>query len=148
MCWQDTRMVQLISNLCGPETERHTSKKKSKIQGRYVYEEFITDRPKVIPDYTKKMRGVDVFDQNMSYYPIYRRTKKWTTKMSFYLLQAMLQNAYTLYSKHSPEPEKKRLSHLKFQMKAVEALIDFDPNNWYDDLSTPIKSDEKLPEPE
>ena len=28
ICWQDTRMVQLITNLIGPETEPHKSKKK------------------------------------------------------------------------------------------------------------------------
>ena len=65
-------------------------------------------------------------------------------KMTFYLLQALLQNAYTLYRNFCPEEKKK--THLQFQLEAVDALLKFDPNNWYDDPSTPIRSDEKLPE--
>ena len=103
-------------------------------------------RPKVVPEYTKMMRGVDQFDQNMSYYPFYRKTSKWTTKMTLYLLQAMLQNAYTLYRQFSTD--KKKLTHLQFQILAAETLINFDPANWPNDLTTTIKPDDKLPEAE
>ena len=148
ICWQDTRMVQLITNLIGPETDPHKSKKKSKKNGRYVYEEFDMRRPKVVPVYSQMMKGVDQFDQNMSYYHFYRRSSKWTTKMNLYLLQAMLQNAHTLYRQFSTDEKKLKLSHLEFQLVAAECLIDFDPNCWLDDPSATITPNEKLPESE
>ena len=147
LCWQDTKMVQLISNLIGAGTENHLSKKKTKRGKQYTYEEFQMNRPKIVPEYTQKMKGVDQFDQNMQYYHFYRKTSKWTTKMNLYLLQAMLQNAFTLYLKFTTE--KVKLTHLQFQMVAVELLVDFKPETYPDDHSgITIKPSDKLPESE
>ena len=113
-----------------------------------MYEEFDMQRPKVVPEYSQMMKGVDQFDQNMSYYHFYRRSSKWTTKMNLYLLQAMLQNAHTLYRQFSTDEKKFKLSHLEFQLVAAECLIDFDPNCWLDDPSATLTPNEKLPESE
>ena len=84
-----------------------------------MYEEFDMQRPKVVPEYSQMMKGVDQFDQNMSYYHFYRRTTKWTTKMNLYLLQAMLQNAHTLYRKFSTDEKKRSYHTLNFSWLQV-----------------------------
>ncbi|KAL6432027.1 hypothetical protein ACFW04_007454 [Cataglyphis niger] len=50
-------------------------------------------KPKCIIDYNRYMKGVDRADQYLSYYPIYRKTKKWTKKVSFYLTNCAIFNA-------------------------------------------------------
>ena len=144
VCWQDSKMVQLISNLHGPETSVHTSRKRTKRNGKYVYEEFNMDRPIMIPEYTKKMKGVDKFDQNMKYYHFYRKTSKWSSKMIFYLIQSLLLNAYILYKAQSNDA--KKLTHLQFLEVAFKSLLDYDPATWPSNPNIQIKSDDKLPE--
>lgn len=43
------------------------------------------------------LKGVDRADQYLSYYPIYRKTKKWMKRVGFYLFNCGLFNAFTVY---------------------------------------------------
>lgn len=119
-------------------------KRKQKKTNSYQYEEIPMNRPKIVPKYSKMMKGVDQFDQNMKYYHFYRKTSKWSTKMIFYLLQALLQNAFTLYNKFSKDT--KKYTHLEFQMVAMRAFIEFDPEKWTENPNIVLKPTEKLPE--
>ena len=53
---------------------------------------------------------------------------KWSKKMTFYLIQMAMQNAYALYMKYTTDT--KKLTHLQFQMMAIEALVYFDVDEW------------------
>ncbi|XP_043259649.1 piggyBac transposable element-derived protein 4-like [Colletes gigas] len=58
-------------------------------------------KPICVAEYDKYMKSVDRADQYLSYYPILRKTKKWTKKTTLYLLNCALFNAYIIYTKLS-----------------------------------------------
>lgn len=74
----------------------------------------------IVKDYNKYMGGVDLMDQMTKYYGISRRSKKWTTKLCFHLLNIAFHNSYVLYKKYSSSSQKK--SYLKFLTKIMCAL--------------------------
>ena len=129
ICWYDTRLVSLITTFHGIETSVYEHHKRVKHRdGSSGVETVVLDRPIAIREYTKYMQGVDRLDQLMKYYSFLRKTKRWTKKILFYFIQIGLQNSYTLYRKFSSDDPK--LTHLQFHMKAIEALIYFDPEEW------------------
>ena len=102
--WKDKREVFMLSSATDPRefrtvnTRNFTGKRK----------------PAVVDDYSKKMGGVDKSDQLMAYFPLSRRTSKWTTKMfmHFYTL-AVIQSAI-VHNKMQVLKEKKQLPLPKF----------------------------------
>lgn len=59
-------------------------------------------KPNCILDYNKNMNGVDRADQYLSYYSIYRKTRKWTKKVVFFLFNCAMFNSYCVYGKLNP----------------------------------------------
>ena len=55
------------------------------------------DIPKAVSDYNKYMRGVDIFDQNCSYYIPRLRSRKWYIRVFFHLLEIAINNSFVLY---------------------------------------------------
>ncbi len=76
--------------------------------------------PKVIDEYNKYMGGVDKFDQMIKYYPLKRKTNRWTQKFTVHVLELLLHNAYVLYKKYSTE---KLVSHYDFIESIITYLI-------------------------
>ena len=78
ICWQDQRLVSMITSLHGPATEKIQSKKRVRTKENVSSVE-VTDlnRPKAIGDYNSHMAGVDLFDQKIGYYSILQKTVKW-----------------------------------------------------------------------
>lgn len=48
------------------------------------------------------MNGVDLADQYLSYYPLFRKSKKWTKKVVLYLFNCALFNSYRVYQTPNP----------------------------------------------
>ena len=124
--WKDTRLVTMITNLFGATTEKVAVKKK--INNKWETVEL--DKPHAILEYNQYMQGVDLFDQLMGYYTMCRKTRKWTTKLLFYLLQLGIQNAYILYSKFTTDEKSNKLTHRQFLTEVARALINFNPDDW------------------
>ena len=70
-------------------------------------------KPVSVLDYNKKMNGVDVLDQNISYYPVTRRSQKWTFKFMLYCFQISLFNAFLLFKAQNPESEMKQKQFIR-----------------------------------
>ena len=102
LCWQDIRLVSLVSTGFNASTEEFVHRRRQKRRGRFTYEEVTMQRPKLVKEYVSYMRGMDQFDQMISYYAIARRTHRWTKKTLFYLIQLGLLNGYNLYRQHGP----------------------------------------------
>ncbi len=67
--WQDKRPLFVASNLYDPrETETVTRTQKDGSKQNVIC-------PKMVSEYNKFMRGVDLFDQRMSCYSIDRKSK-------------------------------------------------------------------------
>ncbi|XP_015437541.1 PREDICTED: piggyBac transposable element-derived protein 4-like [Dufourea novaeangliae] len=54
-------------------------------------------KPRCIIDYNQHMKGVDRADQYLSYYPIFKKTLKWSKKVALYLFNCSLFNAFTVH---------------------------------------------------
>ncbi|XP_068222159.1 piggyBac transposable element-derived protein 4-like [Palaemon carinicauda] len=90
ICWQDIRCVTFITTAENATTESYIHNRRIKGGGRYMLEEQHLQRPKALGDYIAYMGGVDLFDQMMNYYNSARRSRRWTKKTIFYLLQLAL----------------------------------------------------------
>ena len=90
--WQDKRPVFVARNLYDPretETVIRTQKDGSKQN---------VNCPKMVSEYNKFMRGVDLFDQRISSYSIDRKSKRNWIRIFVYFLQASLSNAFICYN--------------------------------------------------
>ena len=67
-------------------------------------------------DYNKYMKGVDRADQFLSYYPIYRKTIKWSKKVSIYLFNCALLNAFRTYQHFNTKHKSLRFHDLLLKM--------------------------------
>ncbi|KAL6416949.1 hypothetical protein ACFW04_014775 [Cataglyphis niger] len=85
-------------------------------------------KPKCIIDYNRYMKGVDRADQYLSYYPIYRKTKKWIKKVSFYLINYAIFNAFCIYEYLNNEHIRKFNYH-DFLLKLGSAWIKINDDN-------------------
>nr|XP_022903201.1 piggyBac transposable element-derived protein 4-like [Onthophagus taurus] len=81
-----TKMIRIISTIHNA-TLIDTQKKCRKTNCRIK-------KPESVLDYNKNMKGVDRADYFLSYYPIYRKTIKWSKKVSMYLFNCALFNAF------------------------------------------------------
>lgn len=69
------------------------------------------------------MGGVDVRNQNRSYYSTQIATKKWWHCVYFFYLDSYLANAFTIYKKMSKKLETKAMTHKEFQLRISYSLI-------------------------
>jgi hypothetical protein len=91
---------------------------------------LLVRKPICIVDYNKYMKGVDRADQYLSYYPIYRKTKKWTKKVVLYLFNCGLFNAFKVYKVANPSTK----------MKFYDFLLNI-AKIWIEDIQTSESSD-------
>lgn len=86
--WHDKRLVNMVSTI-------HNSEFLEKINRRGISKSV----PICISDYNKFMKGVDQFDQYLSYYSLLRKTLKWTKKVALWLINSGLINSFIIYKK-------------------------------------------------
>ncbi|GFU43072.1 ERI1 exoribonuclease 3 [Trichonephila clavipes] len=90
--WQDKKSVCLMSTIHNASSYLVTCKSKKTVM-----------KPVVICDYNNTMVGVDLCDQEMSYYPTLRKQQgKYYIKIFRQFLGQLLWNAYVLYKKQNP----------------------------------------------
>lgn len=76
------------------------------------------DEPQVIRYYNKYMGGVDRMDQNISYYRISIRSKKWWVPFFMFMPDVAIQNAWLLY-RNSAGHKNRSLDLLAFRREVV-----------------------------
>lgn len=77
-------------------------------------------KPSAIVEYSRKMGGVDLSDQMMSYYHFLRRTCKWSTKLFLHLFGMLLLNVFVLNKKFGI---KKQMTHYEFREIMAKELV-------------------------
>ncbi|PIK49345.1 putative piggyBac transposable element-derived protein 4-like [Apostichopus japonicus] len=90
--WKDKRDVFCLSTVHGNILETITRRKRGT---RGEMEDV--QKPKMVFDYNTHMGGVDVFDQLLSYNPLQRRYKRWSTKIFFRLIDMTIVNSFALW---------------------------------------------------
>ncbi len=92
--WNDNKPVHLISSYIGSQPVQKIS--------RWIKEQCMRSMvncPKIVTIYNKNMGGVDLADMLASLYRIDRKSKKYYTRIVYYLLSVCVNNAWILHKK-------------------------------------------------
>jgi hypothetical protein len=89
-----------------------------------------SDKTIVNADYNAFMGGVDLADQNKSYYAVGRKARRWWKYIMWYLFTLSIRNAYlvraasdTLNFSGAQLARRRRMTHLLFRRELVEQLV-------------------------
>ena len=122
--WYDKKPVKMITTLHNADVLPVEKNRKIKKK----FQKVTVNKPKAVIDYNKFMSGVDHFDQMIKYYKFTRKTRKWTKKLTFYLFQMAIHNAFVLYKQYTLD--RKPVDLMNFHIKIYEYLLNFDINEW------------------
>jgi len=113
--WNDNKPVHLISSYTGSQPVQKIS--------RWIKEQCMRSMvncPKIVTIYNKNMGGVDLADMLASLYRIDRKSKKYYTRIVYYLLSVCVNNAWILHKKNNPE---KKMLLREFILSVSRSLI-------------------------
>ena len=117
--WQDKKPVFVAINFYDPrETDTVTRKQKDGTKKSIIC-------PKMISEYNKFMRGVDLFDQRISCYSIDRKSKRNWIRIFIYFLEASLSNAFICYK----DLNVTNMNYAEFLSSISTSLIDNNQNS-------------------
>ncbi|XP_062614405.1 piggyBac transposable element-derived protein 4-like [Saccostrea cucullata] len=116
--WMDNRPVSVLSTMTSP-LEMATNVSRRLKDGTAVS----VPRPQSIGYYQSYFRGVDLFDQLRSKYPVGRASKKWWKYVLHFLINTAIINAYILMKESRPQLPKKKYRQLDFRISLAQNLI-------------------------
>ncbi|MGL5708395.1 MAG: transposase, partial [Aeromonas sp.] len=108
----NVRMVSTIHN-----SNFKNTTKKDRTTGEFI------KKPSCVIDYNRYMKGVDLADQYMAFYSIWRKTRKWTKRIAFYLSNYALFNSFVVYNKLNAT---KKIKYEKFLLNIAKSWISSD----------------------
>ncbi|GFX20398.1 piggyBac transposable element-derived protein 4 [Trichonephila clavipes] len=126
LCWKDKRQVYMLTNMHSPRNELITEERKrflKKFDGDVSLcekEKLTTTKPKIVADYNKHMGYVDLGDRMSSTYSFARRTRKWTKKLFFSLIDIAVLNAFLMFKSCRTSS---KFSLKEFRMNLITSLI-------------------------
>lgn len=122
--WQDTKLVCFVSNAHSSHGDGTIARKRK--NGEIVNIQV----PPCVKDYNKNMGAIDKNDQLQTTYAIDRKSKRWWMRIFLGMLDAVMVNAYILYSQSfhlvnnpMPHPPKHPLSTKDFRCEVIHELI-------------------------
>lgn len=121
LAWFDNKIVNMGSNFMAsgtPQMVRRWNKTKKQ------YEEV--EVPELIKLYNANMGGVDKFDQMISYYRTFIKSKKWTLRMITHAIDTAITNSwfeYKLEAEKSGLPRKDQKDLLDFRTEISDHLL-------------------------
>lgn len=119
--WVDNKSVVLASNFVG-SGEIDQVERWDKSNKQYI----CIDRPEIVRRYNHSMGGVDLFDQLISYYRIFIRSRKWTLRAIFHAIDFAIVQSWLEYKRDANQlqiPEKKIMDLLEFRIRVADGLI-------------------------
>lgn len=100
--WQDNKPVRLLSTYVGVKkfrTRESLPHSKSIRWDRKAKRQVDVDCPYIIKEYIQHMGGVDLVDGLLGRYHIRMKTKKWTNRIFYHMLDVLMVNAYILHQR-------------------------------------------------
>ncbi|XP_039291260.1 uncharacterized protein LOC120352965 [Nilaparvata lugens] len=116
--WLDSRLVVIASNSHGGQPKEDV-KRWCKVTERFIN----PPRPRVITEYNKKMRGVDFLDRVIAFYRISARTKKWTVRTLFHIIDFALAAAWIERRKADSLDKTPGEDRLDFKVQVGDSLV-------------------------
>ena len=95
--WMDTKPVLVLSNFHDPRDVGSVNRRTGQACQRQVRV------PKMVEDYQKHMKGVDLADQMVGYYMINHRSRKWWRRIFFHFMMVSAHNAYIVAKNSNSE---------------------------------------------
>ena len=129
--WCDKRPVYMIST-CHAATEKWTGRN-DRVHGTPIY------KPSLVVDYIRRMGGVDLSDQLMTYYSFLRKSCKWWRKLFVHLLNMLILNAYILNTKFGT----RKMNHSQYREYLAGYLIRKSTSNGESTNHNPVMNDEQ-----
>ncbi|XP_068111048.1 piggyBac transposable element-derived protein 4-like [Hyperolius riggenbachi] len=109
--FHDKREVMMLSTIHTEATVLATSRTEQRT------------KPEAIVAYNKNMGAVDLSDQVLAPYLLRRRRKAWYKKITFFLLQMTMHNAFVVYLKTATTPTSQQMTFLDFQIQVHKSLM-------------------------
>lgn len=113
--WMDTKKVNVLSTAFNPKTLTSVSRKQKNGESTLI------DCPNIISQYTKRMGGVDRFDQKQAIYTVGRRSKRWWLRIFHFFLNAAVTNSYILHT--SIQQPATKMTHFAFRVELGTQLM-------------------------
>ncbi|GBM40470.1 PiggyBac transposable element-derived protein 4 [Araneus ventricosus] len=125
LCWKDKRHMYMLTNMHSPKNEfvveeRKRCKRKFEDEVVECGIKKLTTKPKIVADYNKHMGYVDLGDRMASTYTFTQRTRKWTKKLFFSLIDIAVLNAFLMFKSNQT---KSNFSLKEFRMNLITSLI-------------------------
>lgn len=116
------RQVHVISNFHDNSlTAVEKEKKLRKEIQVYKY-----DMPTMIRDYSYKMKGVDLFNQRMSYYSTNFRSMRWYFRIIYFYMEMAMINSYLVYTKIQVKNAWRPKNHADYRIHVLKRMV-----NWH-----------------
>ena len=113
--WQDTRPVNLISNIPGKLHDTPCTRRDKK-----TGEQIVIPRPDAIQDYNNFMGGVDLSDQRVGTYRRHMKSLTWYLQIFFHMFHLSVVQSFILYKKLHPDGKS---TQRKFTLNLIDELI-------------------------
>ena len=115
--WKDKKIVCMISNfykseLITREKWRNEVKKSLEI-------------PLMLNEYNQYMKGVDLFDQRITYFSYLHNFQKWWKYIFIYLLEMAIFNSYVVYKEIQSVKGVNHLEYKDYRLEIVQLLTGF-----------------------
>ena len=109
MIWYDKKIVKILSTY-------HNS---NFLISKFNYEQEPIYKPESILDYNRFMGGTDLMDQSISYYKFERKTRRWTLKFAFYMIEVMINNSFLKY-----KIKNEKISRIEYILQAIDIFLE------------------------
>ena len=128
--WKDTKSVLTISNFHDPRDVGTVRRKVARVGRQDVRV------PKMVADYQKNMKGVDLLDQMTGYYVPDVRSRKWWRRLLHHLMMMTAYNAYIIAKDQGYASVGERWPDFKAYLKCLAS-----------DLVGDVRTDREAPVP-
>lgn len=130
LSWKDNKIVNLVSTYVGvkPISDSVGNKSTRSLTIKRFDKREKTVKmipcPQIIKDYNKHMGGVDCMDSSMSRHKITIKSRKWTNRVFYHLLDMTVVNAWLLYKRiNSDRPGFKPMRLIDFKLEIADTLF-------------------------
>ncbi|KAK6177163.1 hypothetical protein SNE40_015320 [Patella caerulea] len=113
--WQDKCTVNVLSTNSSPEMQQITR------IGKGGKEESVM-KPNAVISYNAFMGGVDLHDQNRSYYDLGRTSVKWRRYLFWWFWNSAIVNSYILYKLKRSSEQKPVMNHFQYRHLLAKQL--------------------------
>ncbi|KAJ8931317.1 hypothetical protein NQ314_015783 [Rhamnusium bicolor] len=122
--WHNTKTVRLLSTYVGSKRflSKNTDTQPSKAirWDKKEKKHHEVDCPYIIKEYNRHMGGVDLMDGLLGRYHIRMKTRKWSNRIFYHLVDVAMVNAYILY--HRIHPKERKVELPLFRTEVAESL--------------------------